>query len=429
MLTIKQILDDKEAVIRGLEKKHFAGAAEAVEKVLEINNRRKAAQTELDALLAQVNALSKSIGGLMKEGKKEEAEAAKQQVADIKEQAKALEASMAEASEQLKLQLYTIPNLPYAEVPEGHSAEDNVVVKTGGPAVDETSTPNPDMLPHWELAKKYNLIDFDLGVKITGAGFPVYIGQGAQLQRALINFFLDEARKSGYTEVMPPTVVNAASGYGTGQLPDKEGQMYHCVADDLYLIPTAEVPVTNIYRDVILNEKELPIKNCAYTQCFRREAGSYGKDVRGLNRLHEFSKIEIVRIDTPEHSAESHKEMLAHVEGLLQKLELPYRILHLCGGDMSFTAATCFDFEVYSEAQQRWLEVSSVSNFDAYQANRLQCRYRNADKKIQLCHTLNGSALALPRIVAALLEDHQTPEGIRIPKALQPYMGGAEYIK
>lgn len=429
MLTIKQILDDKEAVIRGLEKKHFAGAAEAVEKVLEINNRRKATQTELDALLAQVNALSKSIGGLMKEGKKEEAEAAKQQVADIKEQAKALEAQMAEAAEQLKLQLYTIPNLPYAEVPEGRSAEDNVVVKTGGPAVDETAAPNPEMLPHWDLAKKYNLIDFDLGVKITGAGFPVYIGQGAQLQRALINFFLDEARKSGYTEVMPPTVVNAASGYGTGQLPDKEGQMYHCTADDLYLIPTAEVPVTNIYRDVILNEKELPIKNCAYTQCFRREAGSYGKDVRGLNRLHEFSKIEIVRIDTPEHSAESHKEMLAHVEGLLQKLELPYRILHLCGGDMSFTAATCFDFEVYSEAQQRWLEVSSVSNFDAYQANRLQCRFRNADKKIQLCHTLNGSALALPRIVAALLEDNQTPEGIRIPKALQPYMGGVEYIK
>ena len=429
MLTIKQILDDKEAVIRGLEKKHFAGAAEAIEKVLEINNRRKNAQTELDALLAQVNVLSKSIGGLMKEGKKDEAEAAKQQVAAIKEQAKALEASMAEAAEQLKLQLYTIPNLPYAEVPEGRSAEENVVVKTGGPAVDETAAPNPDMLPHWELAKKYNLIDFDLGVKITGAGFPVYIGQGAQLQRALINFFLDEARKSGYTEVRPPTVVNAASGYGTGQLPDKEGQMYHCVADDLYLIPTAEVPVTNIYRDVILNEKELPIKNCAYTQCFRREAGSYGKDVRGLNRLHEFSKIEIVRIDTPEHSAESHKEMLAHVEGLLQKLELPYRILHLCGGDMSFTAATCFDFEVYSEAQQRWLEVSSVSNFDAYQANRLQCRYRNADKKIQLCHTLNGSALALPRIVAALLEDHQTPEGIRIPKALQPYMGGAEFIK
>ena len=280
-----------------------------------------------------------------------------------------------------------------------------------------------DALPHWELAKKYDLIDFDLGVKITGAGFPVYKGQGAQLQRALINFFLDEARKSGYTEIMPPTVVNAASGYGTGQLPDKEGQMYHCEVDDLYLIPTAEVPVTNIYRDVILDEKQLPIKNCAYTQCFRREAGSYGKDVRGLNRLHEFSKVELVRIDKPEHSKQSHQEMLDHVEGLLQKLELPYRILRLCGGDMSFTAALCFDFEVYSEAQKRWLEVSSVSNFDNYQANRLKCRYRDENKKTQLCHTLNGSALALPRIVAALLENNQTPEGIRIPKALVPYTG------
>ena len=428
MLTLKLLRENPEFVITKLAKKNF-DATEIVAKINELDQNRRALQTELDACLAEQKKKAAQIGGLMKEGKKQEAEAAKQQVADIKEKAKALEAQMAEAAEQLKLQLYTIPNLPYAEVPEGFSAEDNVVVKTGGPAVDETAAPNPDMLPHWDLAKKYNLIDFDLGVKITGAGFPVYIGQGAQLQRALINFFLDEARKSGYTEVMPPTVVNAASGYGTGQLPDKEGQMYHCTADDLYLIPTAEVPVTNIYRDVILNEKELPIKNCAYTQCFRREAGSYGKDVRGLNRLHEFSKIEIVRIDTPEHSAESHKEMLAHVEGLLQKLELPYRILHLCGGDMSFTAATCFDFEVYSEAQQRWLEVSSVSNFDAYQANRLQCRFRNADKKIQLCHTLNGSALALPRIVAALLEDNQTPEGIRIPKALQPYMGGAEYIK
>ena len=272
-------------------------------------------------------------------------------------------------------------------------------------------------------AKKYGLIDFDLGVKITGAGFPVYKGKGAQLQRALINFFLDEARKSGYTEIMPPTVVNAASGYGTGQLPDKEGQMYHCEVDDLYLIPTAEVPVTNIYRDVILEEKQLPIMNCAYTQCFRREAGSYGKDVRGLNRLHEFSKVELVRIDKPEHSKQSHQEMLDHVEGLLQKLELPYRILRLCGGDMSFTAALCFDFEVYSEAQKRWLEVSSVSNFDTYQANRLKCRYRNAEKKTELCHTLNGSALALPRIVAALLENNQTPEGIRIPKALVPYCG------
>ncbi len=419
MLTIKQLTDNKEAVIKGLEKKHFKGARETVEQVLAIDNKRKAAQAELDALLSEIKTISKSIGALMKDGKREEAEAAKARVAAIKEQTATLEERMKNAEEERKLLLYTIPNIPYDLVPEGTGAEDNVVVKTGG---HDTVLPE-NALPHWELAKKYNLIDFDLGVKITGAGFPVYVGQGARLQRALINFFLDEARAAGYTEIMPPTVVNAASGYGTGQLPDKEGQMYHCNEDDLYLIPTAEVPVTNIYRDVILNEKELPIKNCAYTQCFRREAGSYGKDVRGLNRLHEFSKIEIVRIDTPEHSKESHQEMLDYVEGLLQKLELPYRILRLCGGDMSFTAALCYDFEVYSEAQQRWLEVSSVSNFDSYQANRLQCRYRNADKKIQLCHTLNGSALALPRIVAALLEDFQTPDGIRIPKALQPYMG------
>lgn len=419
MLTIKQITENQDAVIRGLEKKHFTGAKEAIEQVLTVDNKRKAAQAELDSLLSEIKILSKSIGGLMKEGKKEEAEAAKQKVATIKEQTSVLEAAMKEAEEERKQILYTIPNIPYDLVPEGTCAEDNVLVKTGG---ENTQLPeNP--LPHWELAKKYNLIDFDLGVKITGAGFPVYVGAGARLQRALINFFLDEARAAGYIEIMPPTVVNAASGYGTGQLPDKEGQMYHCTEDDLYLIPTAEVPVTNIYRDVILNENELPIKNCAYTQCFRREAGSYGKDVRGLNRLHEFSKIEIVRIDTPEHSQQSHDEMLAHVESLLQKLELPYRILRLCGGDMSFTAALCYDFEVYSEAQGRWLEVSSVSNFDSYQANRLQCRYRNADKKIQLCHTLNGSALALPRIVAALLENFQTPEGIRIPKVLQPYMG------
>lgn len=420
MLTIKQLTENKEAVIAGLEKKNFKGAREAVEQVLAIDNKRKSTQAELDNLLAQVKNLSKSIGGLMKEGRRDEAEQAKAQVAAIKEQTKGLEEAMKQAEEERKQVLYTIPNVPYDIVPEGVSAEDNVVVKTGG---QDTALPS-DALPHWELAKKYNLIDFDLGVKISGAGFPVYIGQGARLQRALINFFLDEARAAGYTEIMPPTVVNAASGYGTGQLPDKEGQMYHCTADDLYLIPTAEVPVTNIYRDVILNEKELPIKNCAYTQCFRREAGSYGKDVRGLNRLHEFSKIEIVRIDTPEHSDQSHQEMLAHVESLLVKLELPYRILRLCGGDMSFTAALCYDFEVYSEAQQRWLEVSSVSNFDSYQANRLQCRYRrDEDKKISLCHTLNGSALALPRILAALLENHQTPEGIRIPKALQPYMG------
>ena len=419
MLTIKQITDDKEGVIRGLEKKHFQGAREAVEQVIAFDNKRKAAQAELDALNQQVKLLSKSIGSLMKEGKKDEAEQAKQQVADIKQQSKALEDAMKQADDDKRQVLYTIPNVPYDLVPEGRTAEDNLVVKTGG---HDTVLPE-NALPHWELAKKYNLIDFDLGVKISGAGFPVYIGAGARLQRALINFFLDKARKAGYTEIMPPTVVNQASGYGTGQLPDKEGQMYHCELDDLYLIPTAEVPVTNIYRDVILREDELPIKNCAYTQCFRREAGSYGKDVRGLNRLHEFSKIEIVRIDKPEHSAQSHQEMLEHVEGLLQKLELPYRILRLCGGDMSFTAAICYDFEVYSEAQKRWLEVSSVSNFDTYQANRLQCRYRDANKKIQLCHTLNGSALALPRIVAALLEDFQTPEGIRIPKALQPYMG------
>ncbi len=419
MLTIKQITDDKEAVIRGLEKKNFKGAREAIDKVLETDNRRKAAQTQVDSLKAEVNAISKSIGALMKEGKKEEAEQAKQRVAEIKAQTIRLEDEMRTAQEERTLQLYAIPNVPYDEVPEGKTAEDNVVVSTGGEVTDLPENP----LPHWELAKKHNLIDFDLGVKITGAGFPVYTGWGARLQRALINFFLDEARAAGYTEIMPPTVVNAASGYGTGQLPDKEGQMYHCTEDDLYLIPTAEVPVTNIFRDVILSEAELPVKCCAYTQCFRREAGSYGKDVRGLNRLHEFSKIEIVRIDKPEHSKESHREMLDHVEGLLKKLELPYRILRLCGGDMSFTAAICYDFEVYSEAQKRWLEVSSVSNFDSYQANRLQCRFRNADKKIELCHTLNGSALALPRIVAALLENFQTEDGIRIPKALQPYMG------
>ncbi|MBR5208894.1 MAG: serine--tRNA ligase [Paludibacteraceae bacterium] len=390
---------------------------------LELDKIRKSTQAELDANLAETNAISKSVGALMKEGKKAEAEEAKSKVASIKEKSKELDAKMSEAIEKINSLLYTIPNMPYDDVPDGKTAEDNVVVKMG----NEIPELGEDALPHWEIAKKYNLIDFELGVKISGAGFPVYIGKGARLQRALINFFLDEARNAGYTEIMPPTVVNQASGFGTGQLPDKEGQMYHCEVDDLYLIPTAEVPVTNIYRDVILDEKDLPIKNCAYTQCFRREAGSYGKDVRGLNRLHEFSKIEIVRIDTPEHSKESHKEMLAHVESLVKKLELPYRILHLCGGDMSFTAATCYDFEVYSAAQKRWLEVSSVSNFDTYQANRLKCRYKGADKKTQLCHTLNGSAMALPRIVAALLENNQTEKGVRVPKVLVPYMG-CEYI-
>ena len=418
MLTLKQITEDKEGIIRKLAKKLFDGK-KPIENVIAVNETRKATQSKLDANLAELNKISKSIGLLLKEGKKDEAEAAKQQVASIKEANKTLEADMKAAEEKLVAILSTIPNIPCDEVPEGKDANDNVVERTGGNKVELPE----DALPHWELAKKYNLIDFDLGVKITGAGFPVYIGKGARLQRALIDFFLDEARKSGYTEIMPPTVVNAASGFGTGQLPDKEGQMYHTDLDDLYLIPTAEVPVTNIYRDVILDKKDLPIKNCAYTQCFRREAGSYGKDVRGLNRLHEFSKVELVRIDTPEHSYESLKEMLSHVEGLVQKLELPYRILRLCGGDMSFTSSICFDFEVYSEAQKRWLEVSSVSNFESYQANRLKCRYRDEDKKIQLCHTLNGSALALPRIVAALLENNQTPEGIRIPKALQPYRG------
>ena len=434
MLTLKLITEQTEHVIAGLEKKHFAGARQAIEQVIAVDRERREAQTQLDQNLAEAKKLAGEIGKLMKQGLKDDADAVKAQVATLKEMGKALEEKKAQSEQELTRLLCQIPNIPYDEVPEGSCAEDNWVIKSNlKECVEGRDTvgnwdANPIIetarLPHWELARKYNLIDFDLGVKITGAGFPVYRGMGARLQRALINFFLDEARKSGYEEIFPPTVVNAASGYGTGQLPDKEGQMYHCDLDDLYLIPTAEVPVTNIYRDVILDEKDLPIKNCAYTQCFRREAGSYGKDVRGLNRLHEFSKIEIVRIDTPEHSAESHKEMLAHVEGLLQKLELPYRILRLCGGDASFTSAICYDFEVYSEAQQRWLEVSSVSNFDTYQANRLKCRYRNATtRKTELCHTLNGSALALPRIVAALLENNQTEDGIRIPAALVPYMG------
>ncbi|WP_278989440.1 serine--tRNA ligase [Segatella bryantii] len=420
MLTLKLISENTEKVIKGLEKKHFDGAREAIEKVLEFDKARREAQQKLDNNKAQQNQLAKQIGGLMKEGKKDEANAIKEQVAALKVTDAELKAEMDKAEKNMTETLLSIPNVPNDDVPEGKDAADNVVVKEGGlkPELPE------DALCHWDLLKKYNLVDFDLGVKITGAGFPIYLGKMARFQRALEAFFLDEARKSGYLEVQPPYVVNEASGYGTGQLPDKEGQMYHANLDNLYLIPTAEVPVTNIFRDVILDEKELPIKRCAYSACFRREAGSYGKDVRGLNRLHQFDKVEIVRLDTPEHSYESLKEMMDHVEGLLKKLELPYHILRLCGGDMSFTSAICYDFEVWSAAQKRWLEVSSVSNFESYQANRLKCRFRRSEtKKTELVHTLNGSALALPRIVASIIENNQTPEGIRVPKVLVPYCG------
>ncbi len=424
MLTLKLISEETERVIKGLEKKHFDGAREAIEKVLEYDKIRRESQVKVDGNKQQQNQLAKQIGGLMKAGKKAEAEAVKLQVAELKAADKALAEIMDKAQQDMTAVLLTIPNIPHEDVPEGADASGNVVVKEGGSMPDL----GPDALCHWDLLKKYNLVDFDLGVKITGAGFPIYIGKMARFQRALEAFFLDEARKSGYLEVQPPYVVNEASGYGTGQLPDKEGQMYHVNLDNLYLIPTAEVPVTNIFRDVILDEKDLPIKRCAYSGCFRREAGSYGKDVRGLNRLHQFDKVEIVRIDTPDHSYESLQEMLVHVEGLLQKLELPYHILRLCGGDMSFTSAICYDFEVWSGAQQRWLECSSVSNFESYQANRLHCRYRRADnKKTELCHTLNGSALALPRIVAAIIENNQCEEGIRVPKILVPYCG-FEYL-
>ena len=419
MLTLKLISEETERVVRGLEKKHFKGAREAIEKVLEYDKLRRETQQKLDNNKQQQNLLSKQIGQLMKDGKKDEANSTKEQVAELKCTDKALQEIMEKAQQDMTDILLTIPNIPNDDVPEGKDAADNVVVKEGGPMPEL-----PEDAPcHWDLLKKYNLVDFDLGVKITGAGFPLYIGKMARFQRALEAFFLDEARKSGYLEIQPPYVVNEASGYGTGQLPDKEGQMYHANLDNLYLIPTAEVPVTNIFRDEILDEKDLPIKRCAYSACFRREAGSYGKDVRGLNRLHQFDKVEIVRIDTPEHSYQSLNEMLDHVEGLLKKLELPYHILRLCGGDMSFTSALTYDFEVYSEAQKRWLEVSSVSNFESFQANRLKLRYKDADKKTQLAHTLNGSSLALPRIVAALLENFQTPEGIRIPEALIPYTG------
>lgn len=418
MLTIKFIAENKEAVLAGLTKKGFKNLT-VIDEVLELDLRRRQTQARYDLALSELNQISKSVGLLMKEGKKAEAEEAKLRTAAIKEENKLTEVSLKMTEDCLQDLLLQIPNIPHTDVPEGSKAEDNVIVKTGG------NTPSFDFeaLPHWDLAKKYDLIDFELGVKISGAGFPVYKGKGARLQRALINFFLDNARDAGYLEIQPPYVVNAASGYGTGQLPDKEGQMYHANEDDLYLIPTAEVPVTNIYRDVILNQKDLPILNTAYSACFRREAGSYGKDVRGLNRLHQFDKVEIVRIDTPEHSYESLKEMVDYVQSLVDKLQLPWRILRLCGGDMSFTSALTYDFEVFSAAQKRWLEVSSVSNFESYQANRLKCRYKEDNGKAQLCHTLNGSALALPRIVAALLENNQTPEGIRIPEALIPYTG------
>lgn len=420
MLTLKLISEETERVIKGLEKKHFNNAKKTIETVLEYDKLRREYQQKLDNNKQQQNLLSKQIGGLMKEGKKDEANEIKNKVAELKTADKELQDNMEKAQADMTNLLLIIPNIPNEDVPEGKDANDNVVVKEGG----EKPTFEGEALCHWDLCKMYNLVDFDLGVKITGAGFPIYIGKMARFQRALEAFFLDEARKSGYLEIQPPLVVNQASGLGTGQLPDKEGQMYHAEVDDLYLIPTAEVPVTNIFRDEILDEKELPVKRCAYSSCFRREAGSYGKDVRGLNRLHQFDKVEIVRIDTPQHSYESLNEMLKHVEGLLIKLELPYHILRLCGGDMSFTSAICYDFEVWSGAQKRWLEVSSVSNFESYQANRLHCRYRRSeDKKIELCHTLNGSALALPRIVAAILENNQTSEGIRVPKALVPYCG------
>lgn len=418
MLTLKYITDNTAEVIARLAKKNFKGT-EIITQVVELDTQRKATQTQLDNQSAEMNNLSKEIGMLFKQGKQAEAALAKDKTAELKESIKSFDEKLTDIERQLNDLLVQIPNLPHDSVPAGKHAEDNIIERTGG----VVPTLYDGAVPHWDLAKKYDLIDFELGVKISGAGFPVYKGKGARLQRALINFFLDNAMEAGYLEVQPPYVVNAASGYGTGQLPDKEGQMYHCTIDDLYLIPTAEVPVTNIYRDVILDEKELPIKNTAYSACFRREAGSYGKDVRGLNRLHQFDKVEIVQIQHPEKSYETLTEMVNYVQSLVEKLELPWRILRLCGGDMSFTSALTFDFEVYSTAQERWLEVSSVSNFESYQANRLKCRFKGADKKTQLAHTLNGSAMALPRIVAALLENNQTPEGIRIPKALIPYTG------
>ena len=418
MLTLQQIKADPDRIVERLAVKGFDGR-DAIGRVIALDDRRRALQLENDTQAAELNRLSATIGAHMKAGERELAEQAKAQVASLKQSQKALADDLAKAEADIRDILLNVPNVPCDMVPEGRTAADNVVEKTGGPMPDLPE----DALPHWDLAKKYNLIDFDLGVKITGAGFPVYLGKGAKLQRALIQFFLDRASEAGYLEVQPPYVVNEASGYGTGQLPDKEAQMYVVTLDNLYLIPTAEVPVTNLYRDVIIPADRLPIKNCAYSACFRREAGSYGKDVRGLNRLHQFDKVEIVRIERPEDSYAALEEMKDHVQGLLDSLGLPWHILRLCGGDMSFTSAITFDFEVWSAAQKRWLEVSSVSNFETYQANRLKCRYRGDDKKTHLCHTLNGSALALPRIMAALLENNQIPEGIIVPEVLRPYTG------
>ena len=418
MLTLQQIKENPEAIIKRLAVKGFDGT-KAINDVIDLDNRRRELQLQTDRRANELKNHAAQIGAKMKNGEKEEAEKLKAIVAALKDEQKAQADELDRTETEIRNILLTVPNVPYSGVPEGKTAEDNVVEKTGGVMPDLPA----DALPHWDLAKKYNLIDFDLGVKITGAGFPVYLGKGARLQRALIQFFLDSAGEAGYLEVQPPYVVNEASGYGTGQLPDKEGQMYYVSEDNLYLIPTAEVPVTNIYRDVIIPADRLPIKNCAYSACFRREAGSYGKDVRGLNRHHQFDKVEIVRIERPEDSYAALEEMKDHVQSLLDRLGLPWHILRLCGGDMSFTSAITFDFEVFSAAQKRWLEVSSVSNFETYQANRLKCRYRDEDKKTHLCHTLNGSALALPRIMAALLENNQTPDGIIVPEVLRKYTG------
>ena len=418
MLTLKLLRESPDFVIRRLAVKNF-DARDIVNKIIVLDDHRKALQTRSDAMLAEQKKAAAAIGRLMKEGKTQEADAAKEEVAKLKARSSELLEMADDNNAKLNELLALLPNIPCDQVPEGKGAEDNVVVKMGGP---EVNLPE-GALPHWDLAKKYDIIDFDLGVKITGAGFPVYKGKGARLQRALINFFLDRNTAAGYKEVEPPVVVNAASGFGTGQLPDKEGQMYYCNEDQFYLVPTAEVPVTNIFRDVILSENQFPQKLTAYTPCFRREAGSYGKDVRGLNRLHQFDKVEIVRIEKPENSYAALDEMIAHVEGLVNALGLKYRILRLCGGDMSFTSAITYDFELWSAAQGRWLEISSVSNFETFQANRLKCRYKDADGKTQLAHTLNGSSLALPRVVAALLEDNQKEGYIEIPEVLRPYTG------